>query len=530
MPYHTKINWILLFMKLIGVKPDSLITRNWLKLAIQAIGSKPGIVVGRSVVYDAPEAPNEYGTQGYDIKIKDLRQSTYIVGRHGEGKSTLMLNMALQDIDFDDKAIVVLDPHGDLADDIMHRVSPGQASRVIYFAPGVPLQKQNPFGLNPFECTDKEDIHYKFDAIMKVFTHSWSTSFKLASTMQNTLETLARLLLEAYPKHQTTFYHAFLITRRDHIGQSYRKELLDMAVDNPVIRYNLEQWMDDKKFIDDTQSSLHKINHILQHPVILAILSQAKSAECFDFKKLVDRRNVLVVNLRGLDEEGRRLIGSILLTQIVASAKRHGNVNTPCHIYADEFHTFSTESFEEIINQCRKHGLMVTIAHQTLAQLDEKALAASQNCGNVICFRTNPSDAQALVKHFYGLATDVFHTIPRYHALVKTVQEKIAPEPNLVRVLNKKGTPLDEVAKLIVETSQRYGTPLEQVMRNVHELSPKTEFINASPDSLSDAFMYKSIGVTGPNIKDESDKTNEATNESTPKGRRKSRFAKQDND
>ena len=376
-----------------------------------ALAFGTGALLGKSIASDRP------------IRLKDPKRSTYLIGAHGTGKSTVMLNLILADIEKDDKGVVVLDPHGDLARAVAQRCPPAHAERVIYFAPSE--QRDRVMGLNPFELRDAREYDLKVGALMDVFAHTWYGGFSRTPTLQNTLETLVRTLLAANPELQTSFLHMLLATRLDPVGEQVRQRLAVYVRGNPALAQNWAEWSNERRLRDDIESSRQKIKHIIASDVLAAILCQPHSAECFQFQEVLSQKGILLVNLEGLEDEGQRLIGSILLNQLLVMAKlrKDAGDRMPCHIYADEFYKFSPQAFVTIINEARKYQLFCTLAHQNLDQLDKEARAAAGNCGNVIVFRVNPGDAAALNKHFLAggriLSPHALSNLPRFQALVR---------------------------------------------------------------------------------------------------------------
>lgn len=415
-----------------------------------------GALVGRSA------------TKGSAVRLKDPKRSTYIVGAHGTGKSTVMLNLILDDIEKDDKGVVVLDPHGDLARAVASRCPPGQAGRVLYFAPSE--QRDQVLGLNPFELRHEREYELKVGALMDVFAHTWYGDFSRTPTLQNTLETLVRTLLIANPDLQTSFLDMLLATRLDEVGEGLRQKLAGYVQGNPALSQNWLEWRNERRLRDDIESSRQKIKHIIASDVLARILCQPRSAECFQFQEVLSQKGVLLVNLEGLDDEGQRLIGSILLNQLLVMARlRQGSADrTPCHIYADEFYKFSPQAFVTIINEARKYQLFCTLAHQNLEQLDKKAKAAAANCGNVIVFRVNPEDAAVLNKHFLAngqtLPAYALSNLPRFQALVRYADGNERRQAR-IRTCAEKGQENRAVASAIRQRSGHYGTPRDVIDR-----------------------------------------------------------------
>ncbi len=164
---------------------------------------------------------------GRTVKLKETHRSTHIIGGPDMGKSNFMARCVLEDIARNDKAIVVLDPHTDLTQDILRRCPPEHAHRVVYFDPHKQFEKGERMpGFNPFQVKNlATEYEEKVQAIMDVFAHLWYGDYRRAPLMQNTLETLVRTLLSAYPSHKTSFLHMLLLTELSELGDYWRNKL-----------------------------------------------------------------------------------------------------------------------------------------------------------------------------------------------------------------------------------------------------------------------------------------------------------------
>jgi hypothetical protein len=403
----------------------------------------------------------------------DPTKSTHLIGTHGAGKSTVMMNQTLTDIEKADKGIVVLDPHGDLAKSIALRCPPEKVENVFYFAPAE--QQKRVLGLNPFEMRQERDYELKFGALMDVFAHTWYGDFNRTPTLQTTLETLIRTLLAAYPEQQSSFLHMLLATRLDESGRAWRQKLAPYVADNPALAQNWAEWENERRLKEDIQSSRQKIKHIIASDILASILCQPQSAACFQFQDVLSRNGVILVNLAGLDDEGQRLLGSIILTQLLVMARQRGEAEdrVPCHIYADEFYKFSPQSFVTIINEARKYRLFCTLAHQNLEQLDEESRAAAANCGNVIAFRVNPEDSSTLGRHFLSkgrvLPSNLLSNLPRFQAMVRYADRNNRRQ-SLVQTFREKGQENQDVLEAIRTQSEAYGAPIMDIKRYINAI------------------------------------------------------------
>jgi hypothetical protein len=363
----------------------------------------------------------ELGTEVRDrsdvaLSPEGRRQGTYVLGINGTGKSTLLLNMALQDIAAGD-GLCLLDPHGDLVEDVLARVPPSRAQDVILFDPA---DIEYPLGVNLFECPDRNDprlVDRVCSEIVltfkKLFPDSWGP--RMEDLMRHSVLTLLATpdctLLDMLP----------LLTDPD-ARKSYASRTSD-----PVIRHYWEQAFPDNKRGQGewVSSSLNKIGRFLTNPVIRNIVSQPKSS--FDLRELMDNGKVLLINLsKGeLGEDNSALLGSVIVGKILIAALSRAEMpaeqRRPFHLIVDEYHSFATESFPTLQSEGRKFGIDTLVAHQYRDQLDQLNRGSTLNVGNFIVFRVTGRDADELANQFDN-------TPPEPEAVLKAVPYKTGRE------------------------------------------------------------------------------------------------------
>ncbi len=453
---------------------------------------------------------------GCPFNLKESHRATYIIGAPGTGKTHLMRHCILKDIARNDKAIVVLDPHTDLVRDISLQCPPEQAYRVVAFNPYKQFgQDKIVLGFNPFQVKDlTAEYEEKVQAILDVFAHSWYGDYRRAPLMQNTLETLVRTLITAYPSRQTSFLHMLLLTELSELGDYWRHKLSSYVAHNAALSQNWREWAYDKRRMQlkaDIVSSRQKVKHVLSSDILSAILCQPTSAPCFDFTDFIAKKGVLLVGLRGLDKEGMRLIGSFILTQLLATVKLTAeNKRLPCHIYADEFHNFSPESFVEIIDQARKFNLFCTVAHQRLNQLNDKTVSAVSHCDNKVVFRVHPDDAQKLCKHFTAfkrhLSPQVLSKLKDWEAVIQYKDGRDIRQVG-IKTLASKYPENREVAAQIRQQSLKQGRTLAEIAHykaEVDQAAIRKDKGKSAPSTPPES-DFKKEGKRGPSIPPEPD-------------------------
>lgn len=333
-----------------------------------------------------------------ELTAEARRQGTYIIGTTGTGKTTLLQNIAYQDMANGD-GLCVLDPHGDFIDDLLLRVPEQRRDDVILFDPGSPDYQQRPLGLNLFEC-DREDPKQVYrvtstviDTLRKLFSWSWGP--RMEDLLRHSI-----LTLMATP--DTTLLELLLIL----ISPEHRKRLLEPVTD-PVLRQFWEVQFaayDRRMRIEVVGSSLNKIGRFLANPLIRNVVCQPSNA--FQMKEIMDKGKILLVNLSkgDLGEENSALLGAVLVNLVLVAALQRRNTpreqRRPFHLIVDEYQSFATESFPTLQSEARKYSIDVIVAHQYRDQLDRLNQGSTLNVVNFIVMRVSGRDGFELSSQF----------------------------------------------------------------------------------------------------------------------------------
>ncbi len=333
--------------------------------------------------------------QPVELSSAGRRQGTYVLGINGTGKSTLLLNVALDDINNGD-GLCLLDPHGDLVKDVLTRIPPNRRDDVILFDPA---DIDFPLGLNLFECPDRDDpklVDRVCSEIVltfkKLFPDFWGP--RMEDLIRHSVLTLI-----ATP--DCTLVDMLPLLTNDEARRRYASRTSD-----PVLSHYWAQAFPDNRRTQGewVSSSLNKIGRFLTNPVIRNIVAQPHSA--FDFRTIMDQGKVLLVNLsKGqLGEDNSALLGSVLVGKILIAALSRAEIPTdqrrPFHLIVDEYHSFATESFPTLQSEGRKFGIDTIVAHQYRDQLDDLNRGSTLNVGNFILFRLTGRDAREMAMQF----------------------------------------------------------------------------------------------------------------------------------
>src|SRR5262245_50533414 len=354
--------------------------------------------------------------QQFGIRQKNRRGHMLILGKTGTGKSTLIKNMASHDIEAG-YGLVLIDPHGDLAEAILDAVPSSRVNDVIYLNPA---DLEYPLAFNPLEHVERDQRDLVASGIISTLKKIWSENW--GPRLEHILRHALLTLLEN--PGSTLLDVPRLLT-----DEQFRERAM-RQVTHPQVRAfwysefaRYSAWMRSEA----VAPILNKVGQFLTSTPLRNIVGQPKSA--FHFRAIMDSGQVFVANLaKGrIGEDNCRLLGAMLVTQIQLAAQSRAELpethRRPFYAYLDEAPDYATLSFADILSASRKYGLNLVLAHQHFGQLDEKLRAAILgNAGTIISFRVGLEDAELLAKEFYPVfgASDLVG-LPNHHIYLKLV-------------------------------------------------------------------------------------------------------------
>ncbi len=401
----------------------------------------------------------------FGIKHADRRRHMYIIGKTGTGKTTLLDNMTVQDIQRGN-GVAVIDPHGEYAERMLSFVPKERIQDVVYFNPA---DLEYPFGFNMLEQTKIELRHFVASGLMSVFKKLWidAWSARMEYFLSNSI--LSHLEVEG---------STLMGVHRMFGDKAYRKTIVSQLRD-PVIKAFWENEFDKlpEQFMREAIAAIqNKVGQFIANPLIRNITGQPHST--FNLRDIMDKKKILIVNLaKGkIGEENSKLLGAMLVTRIYLAAM--SRVDLPederedFYVYVDEFQNFATEAFASILSEARKYRLNLTLANQYMAQLvDDKTKSAVLrdaiigNVGTMISFRIGGEDAEVLEKEFMPefLIQD-FVSLGFANIYLKLMIDNVASRPFSAVTLPPIPAPHENYAKEIIEHSRlTYGKPVVEV-------------------------------------------------------------------
>ena len=344
------------------------------------------------------ETDSRHDHKKFGIKAVDRSKHVYVIGKTGMGKSTLLENMAIQDIQ-NGNGVCFIDPHGGTAEKLLEYVPEERIKDVLYLAP---FDIDFPVAFNVMEDVGAEKRHLVVSGLMSAFMKLFgeeSFSDRMQYILQNTI-----LALLEYPGSTMLGINKMLADK------VYRNKVIANITDPSVKTYWTQEYAGyTERFAAEAIPAIqNKIGQFTSNPLIRNIIGQPKSS--FNFRKIMDEKKIVIVNLsKGRVGEGNaRLLGSMLITKIYLAAMSRADESAQSlaklpqfYLFVDEFQSFADKSFADILSEARKYKLNLTMAHQYIEQMEEEVRdAVFGNVGSMIAFRVGAYDADVLEKEF----------------------------------------------------------------------------------------------------------------------------------
>jgi len=418
--------------------------------------SQDGIVLGI----------NSY--RGVDTEIRMAREDRvrhmYVVGQTGTGKTNILLNMITQDI-LNGDGCCYIDPHGTDIQTILSRIPKERIDDVIYFDPAYTAR---PMGLNMLEFDPKypEQKTFVVNELMSIFTKLFDMKTSGGPMFEQYFKNSAFLIMED-PESGCTLLEISRVLS----DKAFRDMKLSKCK-NPIISQfwkNAEQTTGDQSLANFVPYITSKFDNFISNDIMRPVVLQEKSV--FNFREIMDNKKILLVNLsKGrLGEMNANLIGLVLVGKIQMAAlsrvDMYGQKMNDFYLYIDEFQNVTTDSIASILSEARKYRLSLNIAHQYIAQLEDKIKdAVFGNVGSMAVFRVSTEDAQFLENKFKPTftASDIMK-LDNYNAYVSLLVNGQPTKPFNIKTLPPvNGTP--ELVESIKQLSYlKFGRPREEV-------------------------------------------------------------------
>ncbi|WP_295794682.1 DUF87 domain-containing protein [Mucilaginibacter sp.] len=349
----------------------------------------------------------------FGIKPNDRLQHIYCLGKTGVGKSTLLINMALDDIQ-KGYGICVIDPHGETADTILKYIPEHRKKDLVYFNS---TDLDHLPGFNPLYKVPEHERHLVASEIVQTFKKIWIDSW--GPRLEYILRFAILTLLE-YPTATLLDIQPLLLDK------AFRSLVLQFTTNENILSFwfnEFDKYPPSLK-ADAISPILNKAGVFRANATLHGIVGQQGG---ISLETVMNSSQILVCNLsKGLiGEDVSTLLGSLLTTGMQTTAMRRAHLlheeRKPFYLYIDEAHSFLTTSFATMLSEVRKYKVGLFLTHQYLEQLSEEIRTAILgNVGTIICFRLGAADAKVMAEEFYPIFTiEDFINLPSHSIYLK---------------------------------------------------------------------------------------------------------------
>lgn len=368
----------------------------------------------------------------FGIRQSDRLSHTYLLGKTGVGKSRLIRTMAFQDA-IAGRGFGLIDPHGDLAEELIAELGPSVVGRFVYLNAPDPHQ---PFGYNPLRRVRDDKIPLAASGLLETFRKLWPLAWgvRMEHVFRNSLYALLERDGSTLPD-----------ILRLYVDDTFRRNVT-ASIRNPVVR---QFWKTEFKNypprlrIEAVAPIQNKLGALLSDPTLYRILVNPKVD--LHLRSMMDEGHILIANLsRGqLGEDSALMLGSLLVSTLGLAGFTRADMpaaeRRPFFIYVDEFQSFTTLSFVNMLAELRKHAVGLILAHQHLHQLEPDIRhAVLGNAGTLISFRVGVEDAPIIAGEMQPVfGVEDLINLPNYSIYLKLMIDGVPSRPFSARTLSR---------------------------------------------------------------------------------------------
>lgn len=433
-------------------------------LSLKGDNSQFDIVVGVNE-FDGVRSP-------IGMTLPQRQKHTYVIGKTGTGKTTLLMNSIYQDME-NGKGVAVFDPHGDMFRELLRIVPEHRQKDVIVFDPS---DRENPIGLNilnpgiDFEDDDDRQ-EWITSTVLSIFA-KLSEEKQWGPRMEHILRSATLTALQTPNPSLYTLQR--LLT-----DKKYQKEVAKNLKD-PVLK---QFWEKEFKLLGSMQMSAatapltHRLGHFITSKMSRHILMQEKST--VRIGDVMNEGKILLVNLSKGDigEDQSFFFGTILTSFIWMAAYQRTKIpedkRRDFFVYVDEFQNFATPRFSEITSEGRKFHVSLIVSHQNIAQIEDKSVVkiVAGNAATMICLKASPDDEAFILPYMKPeVKTGDIVNLEPYHFYMKTSGD-VSEEAFSGQTIQLDVTGSDETMKTVVSYSRAtYSTPKAEVEKYMESL------------------------------------------------------------
>ncbi len=387
----------------------------------------------------------------FGIKNIDRRKHVYVIGKTGTGKSTLIANMAINDMR-NKKGLAIIDPHGDLCEILLNYVPSYRVNDVIYLDPS---NQERSFSLNPLEVENPNQRELAVSGIVAIFHKLYGTSWgpRLEYILRNVLLSIITL------PNPTLLMVPEMLT-----NDGFRRKALEKINDPVLTSYwkNEFEQMHPRIKTESVSPILNKVGQFISSAVMRNIISSPHST--LDLEKVMNEGKILLLNLSQgrVGEDNAALLGAMTISKMQLAAMNRVNISESerkdFYLYVDEFQNFATSSFIKILSEARKYRLNLILANQYIAQIPEDVRASIfGNAGTMFSFIIGAQDSPYMAKEFgERFKEEDLLALGNYQAIIKIAIDGITQAPFLCYTLPLPESVTQNREKVVRNSLERY--------------------------------------------------------------------------
>ena len=405
------------------------------------------------------------------VRQEDKFRHMYIVGKTWTGKSTFINNMIISDMRAGN-GLCLLDPHGELVDDLLEYIPSNRINDVILFDVG---DAEYPIGFNLLQADNEDEKNRIASGVVSTFQKLFDNSRgpRLEYILRNVV-----LSVIDYPN--ATLMHILRILT----DKEFREEVISHVKDPVLLKFwnnEFNRWQD-KQREEAVWPITNKVGQFLSSRLVRNIFGQPRTK--LSIRRAMDEGKIILVNLsKGkIGEDNANMIGSLLVTKIQIDAMGRADMakhlRKPFYLYIDEFQNFATKSFATILSEARKYKLSLIVANQYTSQLDEAIKdAIFGNVGTIFSFTLWYDDASVMTSQFKELvSTNDLISLPKFTAYTRLMVDGVSSDPFSMKTLPPfvSEWDIEHIEKIRKQSRQRYAMEREQLEGLMNAWNKKT--------------------------------------------------------
>ena len=405
------------------------------------------------------------------VRQEDKFRHMYIVGKTWTGKSTFINNMIISDMRAGN-GLCLLDPHGELVDDLLEYIPSNRINDVILFDVG---DAEYPIGFNLLQADNEDEKNRIASGVVSTFQKLFDNSRgpRLEYILRNVV-----LSVIDYPN--ATLMHILRILT----DKEFREEVISHVKDPVLLKFwnnEFNRWQD-KQREEAVWPITNKVGQFLSSRLVRNIFGQPRTK--LSIRRAMDEGKIILVNLsKGkIGEDNANMIGSLLVTKIQIDAMGRADMakhlRKPFYLYIDEFQNFATKSFATILSEARKYKLSLIVANQYTSQLDDAIKdAIFGNVGTIFSFTLWYDDASVMTSQFKELvSTNDLISLPKFTAYTRLMVDGVSSDPFSMKTLPPfvSEWDIEHIEKIRKQSRQRYAMEREQLEALMNAWNKKT--------------------------------------------------------